>query len=145
MRIQLWFTAHLTDNTLVNCIIIYLTFVHFMRIIARFSQFAAKYCFISNFFLFSSTFHKKKHITGSNEEEWLTMEYTIGEWGQNGTDSGVWNEPSRVARCSLDSKVCSTSDNYFATMNFDFKKPLDAAFGVIGQMAFFIQGIGCPN
>lgn len=72
------------------------------------------------------------------------MEYAIGDWGQNGTgtDSG-WSAPSRVARCALDSKVCSTSDNYFATMNFDFKKPLDAAFGVIGQTAYFIQGIGC--
>ncbi|XP_054160148.1 uncharacterized protein LOC128958332 isoform X2 [Oppia nitens] len=82
---------------------------------------------------------QKRHIPGTSEEEWLTMDYLIGEWGQNGSDSGVWTEPSRIARCSLDSKVCSTSDNYFATMNFNFKRSLDAAFGVVGHNAYFIQ------
>ncbi len=90
-------------------------------------------------FLF--VYNQKKHIIGSNEEEWLTMSYDIGNWGENGTDSGSWNEPIRIAHCSIDSKVCTTSDNYFATMNFDFKKGLDAAFGVIGANAYFIQGL----
>lgn len=30
--------------------------------------------------------------------------------------------------------------NYFATMSFDFKRKLDAAFGALGETAYFIQG-----
>ena len=65
----------------------------------------------------------------------------IGNWSDNETGPIFWSQVNKIAHCDLDALVCTTNDNYFTTMSFDFKTKLNAAFGTIGKTAYFIQGI----
>lgn len=76
----------------------------------------------------------------TNEAEWLTLEMRIGNWYDNETGPIFWSQVNKIGHCELDVQICTTTDNYFATMSFDFKKKLDSAFGTIGDVAYFIQG-----
>lgn len=79
-------------------------------------------------------------VDGTNEAKWISIELKIGNWKDNQTGSAFWKPINEIARCDLDANVCTTTDNYFATMSFDFKTKLDSAFGTIGHIAYFIQG-----
>lgn len=79
-----------------------------------------------------------KSIPKSNEAEWFTLEMKIGHW--NSSNPITWNPVNKIAHCDLKTETCTTTDTYFTTMSFDFKKKLDSAFGTIGDLAYFIQG-----
>lgn len=82
-----------------------------------------------------------KPIEDSTDAKWLTLELKIGKWADNRTEPEHWEKVNEIARCDLSANVCTTTDNYFTTMSFDFKSKLDSAFGTIGHNAYFIQGI----
>lgn len=65
---------------------------------------------------------------------------SLGNWNDNKTEPVFWNQVEKIADCDLEAQVCTTTSNYFVTMSFDFKRKLNAAFGVIGKTAYFVQG-----
>ncbi|XP_046913312.2 uncharacterized protein LOC124494188 [Dermatophagoides farinae] len=77
-------------------------------------------------------------ITPNRQAEWFQLEMKINRW--NSTTPIFWNEIQKIANCDLKTEICTATDSYFMTMAFDFKRKLDGAFGVIGDIAYFIQG-----
>nr|XP_027204226.1 uncharacterized protein LOC113797952 [Dermatophagoides pteronyssinus] len=77
-------------------------------------------------------------ITSNRQAEWFQLEMKINRW--NSTTPIFWNEIQKIANCDLEKEICTATDPYFMTMAFDFKRKLDGAFGVIGDIAYFIQG-----
>ncbi|OTF83480.1 hypothetical protein BLA29_004272 [Euroglyphus maynei] len=76
-------------------------------------------------------------ITSNRQAEWFQLEMQINRW--NSTTPIFWNEIQKIANCDLRKEICTATDPYFMTMAFDFKRKLDGAFGVIGNIAYFIQ------
>lgn len=68
-----------------------------------------------------------------------TIEW-FGLAGEPNAQDITWGSVVRLAKCEPDVKSCIIDENYLTMARFDFKRKLDAAFGTIGKVVYFIQG-----